>query len=119
MWFCFRVYIVSSFQDRGCSDKGLVFCMSIDDVETLSEDLQMHYPGIGKYHGQISDTQKKDTMDKWIRGELNFLFLTGPFGQGIDVRSIRLVIHYRGIWQLIEFAQEPGRAGRDVWLTTT
>ncbi|KAK9342493.1 P-loop containing nucleoside triphosphate hydrolase protein [Lipomyces starkeyi] len=106
-------YILSFFQNRGCSDKSLVFCMSIYDVETLSGDYRSHYPGIGEYHGQMTDTQKKDTMDKWIRGELNFLFVTGTFGQGIDVRSIRLVIHYRGFWQLIEFAQESGRAGRD------
>ncbi|KAK9334392.1 P-loop containing nucleoside triphosphate hydrolase protein [Lipomyces starkeyi] len=106
-------YILSFFQNRGCSDKGLVFCMSIDDVEALAEGYQLHYPGIGNYHGQMSDTRKKDTMDKWIRGELNFLFVTGAFGQGIDVGSIRLVIHYRGFWQLIEFAQESGRAGRD------
>ncbi|KAK9342116.1 P-loop containing nucleoside triphosphate hydrolase protein [Lipomyces starkeyi] len=101
------------FSNRECSDEGLVFCMSIDDVEALSEGYQLHYPGLGNYHGQMSDTQKKDTMDKWIRGELNFLFVTGAFDQGIDVGSIRLVIHYRGFWQLIEIAQESGRAGRD------
>ncbi|KAK9326986.1 P-loop containing nucleoside triphosphate hydrolase protein [Lipomyces starkeyi] len=106
-------YILSFFQNRRCSDEGLVFCMSIDDVEALSEGYQLHYPGLGNYDGQMSDTQKKDTMDKWIRGELNFLFVIGAFGQGIDLGSIRLVIHYRGFWQLIEFAQESGRAGRD------
>ncbi|KAK9491000.1 P-loop containing nucleoside triphosphate hydrolase protein [Lipomyces doorenjongii] len=96
-------YILSFFRNRGSSDKGLVFCTSI----------QLHYPGVGNYHGQMSDRQKKDTMDMWIRGELNFLFVTGAFGQGIDIGSITLVIHYRGFWQLIEFAQESGRAGRD------
>jgi superfamily II DNA helicase RecQ len=61
----------------------------------------------------MSESQKKTTMDSWLSGELVFLFVTGAFGQGVDMPSVRLVIHYRGFWQLIEFAQESGRAGRD------
>ncbi|KAK9241523.1 P-loop containing nucleoside triphosphate hydrolase protein, partial [Lipomyces tetrasporus] len=94
-------------------DRALVFCMSVSTTEELYDGIKSKFDTTYYYHGQLDESVKKIVLDKWIAGEYKLVFCTSGFGVGIDYGSVALVIHYGGMWQLVDFVQESGRAGRD------
>ena len=53
----------------------------------------------------------------WLgEGGSPFIVATHALAEGFDSDQIRLVVHVRGFMSLVQFAQESGRAGRDMQL---
>ncbi|KAK9364317.1 P-loop containing nucleoside triphosphate hydrolase protein, partial [Lipomyces kononenkoae] len=94
-------------------DRCLVFCMSVAAVERLFRCFTPDIDGLYFYHGKLDVDQKAAILTKWLTGGYKLLFCTSAFGVGIDYGDVRLVIHYDGIWNLLNFVQESGRAGRN------
>ncbi|KAK9481753.1 P-loop containing nucleoside triphosphate hydrolase protein [Lipomyces starkeyi] len=95
------------------TDRSFVFCMSKATVKLLYEEFSDLYENIGFFHGELTVDGKADVLSKWITGTYRILFTTSGFGVGVDCDSVTLVIHYEGIWSLLDFVQESGRAGRN------
>ncbi|KAK9233802.1 P-loop containing nucleoside triphosphate hydrolase protein [Lipomyces kononenkoae] len=95
------------------ADRGLVFCMSVATVENLFGRFALDIDGLYFYHGKLNADEKAAILTKWLTGRYKLLFCTSGFGVGIDYGDVRLVIHYDGIWNLLNFVQESGRAGRN------
>ncbi|KAK9364713.1 P-loop containing nucleoside triphosphate hydrolase protein [Lipomyces kononenkoae] len=82
-------------------------------TEALYNEFKADHDHLYLYHGQL-DADKKDLVfEKWIKGDYALLFCTSGFGVGMDYDRVSLVVHYEGIWNLVDFVQESGRAGRD------
>lgn len=60
------------------------------------------------------DEQKRATAAAFQRNELDILIATKAFGMGVDKPNVRWTIHTNVPSSLESFAQEAGRAGRDV-----
>ncbi|KAK9364313.1 hypothetical protein V1509DRAFT_573037 [Lipomyces kononenkoae] len=86
--------------------------MSIKTAEELCQEYSNEMD-VDYYHGQRSTAEKAKVFERWIGGETPLLFCTSGFGVGIDYGSVTLVIHYDGVWNLLDFVQESGRAGRN------
>ncbi|KAK9482968.1 P-loop containing nucleoside triphosphate hydrolase protein [Lipomyces starkeyi] len=82
-------------------------------TEDLYNDFSVDQDRIYFYHGQLKTEQKALVLQKWINGDFALLFCTSGFGVGIDYGSVTLAIHYEGFWNLLDFAQESGRVGRN------
>lgn len=65
------------------------------------------------YHAGMSREQRKEVQERFQRGEIHILAATSAFGMGIDIPDIRLVMHDSLPDNLIDYAQQTGRAGRD------
>ncbi|KAL4935815.1 P-loop containing nucleoside triphosphate hydrolase protein [Aspergillus oleicola] len=68
------------------------------------------------YHltsGSVDD--KADVLQRWRDGDPVYIMATSAFGLGIDHPAVRHVVHVGVPLNMIDFAQEVGRLGRDGW----
>ena len=85
------------------TEKVLVFCRSRGDCDSWARQFNC-----GVYYSDSKD--KAETLRNWQGG---LLFATGALGAGIDIKSIKSVIHLGIPYGAINFDQEVGRGGRE------
>ena len=92
---------------------GIVYTSTVRQVETLTSSLQAMGLPVGRYHGRLGSRERRQTQDRFMRGELKAIIATNAFGMGVDKPDIRYVVHYNLPGSLQAYYQESGRAGRD------
>lgn len=104
---------VGEIIERHPDEGGIIYCISRKDVEELTETLQKKGYSALPYHAGLSNREREQNQDAFIREQANIVVATVAFGMGIDRSNIRYVIH-TGMPKSIEnYQQEAGRAGRD------
>lgn len=56
---------------------------------------------------------KNAGLQDWLEGKTQVIVATNALGLGIDVPNVRLVLHAEASFDLLNYGQESGRAGRD------
>lgn len=98
----------------GIDGRVLVYCGSKELTVQTAQRLAKHLGDeVGFYHSEIKESTKKMYQDAFQAGSLRVMCATNAFGMGVDVSSIRGVIHLRHPGDPESLAQEVGRAGRD------
>lgn len=104
---------VGEIIDRHPDEGGIIYCISRKDVEELTAALQKKGHSALPYHAGLSNEQREQNQEAFIREQVSIVVATVAFGMGIDRSNIRYVIH-TGMPKSIEnYQQEAGRAGRD------
>jgi superfamily II DNA helicase RecQ len=91
--------------------KIIVYSQEIEEAERLSEAL-----GAMLYHAKVDDRSGKDKrLTEWKSGaeESRVAVASKALGLGIDTGDTRAVVHAGMPWDLADYVQESGRAGRD------
>ena len=57
--------------------------------------------------------RKEQKGQQFVAGDVQGVMATTAFGQGIDVGGVRVVIHNEVLFNVIEYQQQSGHAGRD------
>jgi len=65
------------------------------------------------FDGDMDSSARMDIVNAFKSGAVNIVFATSAFGMGIDIKDIRIVIHYLMPESIEQYYQEVGRAGRD------
>ena len=86
----------------------IVYSNSIDQCKLIAQRL-----GCKAYYAAMDTMEKAEILEGWIRGDQQLIVATSALGLGVDLSSVKLVLHADFPWSLINFAQESGRAGRD------
>ncbi|KAG2038742.1 hypothetical protein BDR03DRAFT_1009494 [Suillus americanus] len=99
-------------------ERGIIFVLTTSCCDQLAQA-----SGFPKYHGQLTDEERKTSMLHWRSGKSQWIIGTLAMAQGIDVRHVRAIINREISWvsfggkteilSIVHFAQMSGRAGRD------
>ena len=91
----------------------IIYCFSRKGTEALAAELAANGMDALPYHAGLDSAERRETQDRFIRGEIPIIVATIAFGMGIDKPDVRLLIHYDMPKSVEGYYQETGRAGRD------
>lgn len=95
-------------------EAGIVYCLTVDDVNRVAEWLRKQGFNVRSYHGGL-DTEKRQKREQHLlENEVDALVATNALGMGFDKPDLRFVFHFQRPQNLIRYYQEIGRAGRDL-----
>jgi len=91
---------------------GLVFCRTKNDVDNVVAHLIDRGYDADVIHGDISQSQREKTLDKFKKKNINVLVATDVAARGIDVINMTHVINYALPHDPESYVHRIGRTGR-------
>jgi len=91
---------------------GLIFCRTKNDVDTVVSHLTDRGYDAEAIHGDISQSQRERTLDKFKKQTVNILIATDVAARGIDVINLSHVINYSLPQDPDSYVHRIGRTGR-------
>jgi len=79
---------------------------------TLAARLERRHPTM-LYHAELGAEERSLAQERFASGEVRVAVTTSAFGMGVDIPTVRQVIHAGLPLSLEEYYQQAGRAGRD------
>ena len=101
------------FLEQFKNESGIIYCFSRDSVDRLYLNLKKHGYSVRPYHAGLSDEERQENQDLFLRDEVQIMVATIAFGMGIHKTNVRYVIHFDLPKSIEAYYQETGRAGRD------
>jgi ATP-dependent DNA helicase RecQ len=92
---------------------GIIYCQSRKATAAISAQLARQGLSAAPYHAGLSQEERRQRQEDWIKDRLRVMVCTTAFGMGIDKPGVRTVIHAGVPDSLENYYQEAGRAGRD------
>ncbi|HKI46572.1 MAG TPA: DNA helicase RecQ [Balneolales bacterium] len=101
------------FLDQHRGQSGIIYCFSRRQVDELTMDLADQGYSVRPYHAGLSETERTENQEAFIRDDADIMVATIAFGMGINKPDVRFVIHYDLPQNIESYYQQIGRAGRD------
>jgi single-stranded-DNA-specific exonuclease len=103
-------YIASRAVQPG---KSIVYCNSRAAATKLAEKLRASIGAVAFYHAGVPSAERSEIERLFRQNAVRVIVATSAFGEGIDLPDVRNVFLYHLNFDLTEFNQQSGRAGRD------
>ena len=104
-------YIQSNIDAEG---KAIVYCNSRNEATKVAEKLRVQLGDtVAFYHAGVGAVERAQVERFFREGTIRVIVATSAFGEGIDLPDVRDVFLYHLNFDLTEFNQQSGRAGRD------
>ena len=108
-----KLKLINFIKENHLGDSGIVYCISRNKVETITQFLIDEGFNALSYHAGMDKNQKNTNQDKFYKEEGVIMVATIAFGMGIDKPDVRFVCHLDLPKSVEAYYQETGRAGRD------
>lgn len=90
----------------------LVFCNTKKSVDELYDQLIERGYNCDKMHGDIKQSQRIDTLNKFNNGLIEILIATDVAARGLDIKEVDIVINYEVPSKEDYYVHRIGRTGR-------
>ncbi len=90
----------------------IIFCNRKRDVAILLKSLLKHGFNAGALHGDMEQSARTATLDKFRSGELTFLAASDVAARGLDIPDVSHIFNYDLPWQADDYVHRIGRTGR-------
>jgi superfamily II DNA helicase RecQ len=101
--------VEQKLEEYAAPTKIIIYSSSIVTTQEVSSALDCH-----AYYRDVGDAAVKNEIRKaWESADRRVVVATNAFGLGINRPDVRVVVHIRPIYQMRNYSQESGRAGRD------
>lgn len=95
-------------------EKGIVYVNSRTEASKIAQGLRKALGDVAMfYHGGMPTALRAMVEEHFRSGDLRVVVATSAFGEGIDLPDVRRVVLYHLNFDVTEFNQQAGRAGRD------
>ena len=108
-----KLKLINFIKENHLGDSGIVYCISRNKVETITQFLIDEGFNALSYHAGMDKNHKNTNQDKFYKEEGVIMVATIAFGMGIDKPDVRFVCHLDLPKSVESYYQETGRAGRD------
>jgi ATP-dependent DNA helicase RecQ len=93
---------------------GIVYCLTIGDVERVASWLRDHGIDAEGYSGGTDPAEREAIERRLSANEVKVVVATSALGMGYDKPDLQFVVHYQSPGSPIAYYQQVGRAGRGV-----
>lgn len=108
-----RDQLLEFLSNEQTGNAGIIYCLSRKRVDELAAWLsEKGWPAL-PYHAGLSNAQRQQHQQRFLREEGCIMVATIAFGMGIDKSNVRFVAHMDLPKSIENYYQETGRAGRD------
>lgn len=91
---------------------GIIFCQKKSDVDKLLNELATRNYNVEAIHGDIAQSVRIQTLDRFKNKCFNYLIATDVAARGIHVDNIEVVINYNLPQDIESYIHRIGRTGR-------
>ena len=106
-----KLALLDSLLDPG-EGHAIVYAGTRARAARVAEHLGRRVPTM-LYHADLSPAERSDAQERFASGTVRVAVATSAFGMGVDVATVRQVVHLALPSSLEEYYQQAGRAGRD------
>ena len=91
---------------------GIIYCLSRYESEQVAEYLTQKGVRTMPYHAGLTDKDRFQIQENWLKDRFQVVSATIAFGMGIDKPDVRFVIHYSAPKSIEGYYQEAGKLDR-------
>ncbi|WP_426958053.1 DEAD/DEAH box helicase [Muricoccus radiodurans] len=97
---------------RESVQNALIFCNRKVDVDILYKSLKKHGFSVGALHGDLAQSMRFATLEKFKAGELQLLVCSDVAARGIDIGGLSHVFNFDVPFHAEDYVHRIGRTGR-------
>lgn len=101
------------FLNKFPKESGIIYCSTRKQVDDLCAGLQASGFSACPYHAGLSEAERSENQERFVRDEIRIIVATIAFGMGINKSNVRFVLHHDLPKNIESYYQEIGRSGRD------
>jgi superfamily II DNA/RNA helicase len=90
----------------------IIFCNRKRDVAVLHKSLTKHGFNAGALHGDMEQSNRTETLDKFRSGEISLLAASDVAARGLDIPDVSHVFNFDLPWAADDYVHRIGRTGR-------